>query len=113
MLPWLGQIYSIHMVRIATYTLEMQGRSFLKKLYEMSVYSYFFKTITGLHQPEPSFSENINTDLNGLKLGIDWSFFKVPVCLSISSALIFYTWSTNNILGANFDPYISFKTCLQ
>ncbi|KAK9407800.1 fatty acid amide hydrolase-like [Crotalus adamanteus] len=30
----------------------------------------------GLHQPEPSFSENFSTDLNGLKLGIDWSFFK-------------------------------------
>ncbi|XP_070597977.1 uncharacterized protein [Erythrolamprus reginae] len=30
----------------------------------------------GLDQPEPSFSENINTDLNGLKLGIDWNFFK-------------------------------------
>ncbi|XP_026531252.1 fatty acid amide hydrolase-like isoform X2 [Notechis scutatus] len=30
----------------------------------------------GLHQPEPSFSENVNTNLNGLKLGIDWSFFK-------------------------------------
>ncbi|XP_063150647.1 uncharacterized protein LOC134491068 [Candoia aspera] len=30
----------------------------------------------GLCQPEPSFSEILTPDLNGLKLGIDWSFFK-------------------------------------
>ncbi|KAG8130122.1 hypothetical protein E2320_016767 [Naja naja] len=30
----------------------------------------------GLNQPALSFSENVNANLNGLKLGIDWNFFK-------------------------------------
>lgn len=40
----------------------------------------------GLKQPKATLSDMCAPDLKGLKLGVDWTFFKVPV-LSLSAAL--------------------------
>lgn len=39
----------------------------------------------GLKQPKATLSDMCAPDLKGLKLGVDWTFFKVPI-LALSSS---------------------------
>ena len=49
---------------------------------------YFQSIYLGLEQPSLSLDDFENTDLTGLKLGIDWTFFKVSKILSDSGYLV-------------------------